>query len=237
MDIPGYARYIKYFKKIHGNNFRVFLFVFEGNDFPDETVAKKEEDTIKSKIIINLKELVRYVRNYFTRLNLYRYSYSLFTVIFAANDTSEPVIIENIHDHKIGFLKVYADVTRRKNYNPNQDIKEALNSVRDSLEIIYFVPDKYRVYHEIDKEKKEPLPNAQWDYLNGVCRKLNIKCINLTEDLIKESKRLLREENKFTWWKDDTHWNKYGIAVGARAVAEAIRQKEEIANKFSSASK
>ena len=135
-------------------------------------------------------------------------------------------MVRNIHGHKICFLKEYADVTNRKQYKPNEDIENALISIKDNIGCIYFIPEKYRVYYDIDGDQKEPLPNVHWDYLNGLCKKLNIKCVNLTDDLTKESKRLLAE-NKFTWWQDDTHWNKYGIAVAARAVAATIKKGGE----------
>ncbi|NQT06172.1 MAG: hypothetical protein HQ575_01380 [Candidatus Omnitrophica bacterium] len=39
--------------------------------------------------------------------------------------------------------------------------------------------------------------------------------------LIDESRRLL-DEGKFTYWRDDTHWNGYGISKAAEVVYEAV---------------
>jgi hypothetical protein len=75
----------------------------------------------------------------------------------------------------------------------------------------------------------ETLPSAQWDYLNGICRKYTLRCTDLTAPLVRESARLLKK-GEFTWWRDDTHWNRHGIAVAARVVAGdvgASRGKEK----------
>jgi hypothetical protein len=40
----------------------------------------------------------------------------------------------------------------------------------------------------------------------------------------------LLKKGEFTWWRDDTHWNRHGIAVAARVVAGdvgASRGKEK----------
>ena len=66
------------------------------------------------------------------------------------------------------------------------------------------------------------MPNANWEYLNTICQKLDIKLINLTEPLITRAKFLLKEKNQLVWWKDDTHWNKEGIAVAAKEVYKNI---------------
>jgi hypothetical protein len=41
--------------------------------------------------------------------------------------------------------------------------------------------------------------------------------VDLTRPLQEESQRLL-PEGKLTFWSDDTHWNRYGVAVAAREV-------------------
>ena len=67
------------------------------------------------------------------------------------------------------------------------------------------------------------LPNAQWEYVQATAGRLGVRCENLTGPLQEESRRLL-PSGKLTFWKDDSHWNRYGIAVAAREV-QAFLQK------------
>ena len=43
--------------------------------------------------------------------------------------------------------------------------------------------------------------------------------------MIDASKTLLKED-KYTFWKDDSHWNKYGIGVAAKVVSDYIDSKK-----------
>jgi hypothetical protein len=53
---------------------------------------------------------------------------------------------------------------------------------------------------------------------------LGIRCVNLTGPLQEESRRLL-PEGKLTFWKDDSHWNRYGMGVAARQVQAFLQGK------------
>ena len=110
----------------------------------------------------------------------------------------------------------------RKTVPGKKRFYQELALIRDDISYIFFIPTKYRVYYDfIEKEEKGQLPNAQWEYLSNVSEKLNLKCINLTQPLIEESKKII-SKNKLTYWKDDTHWNKYGISVAARIVYDSV---------------
>ena len=226
-NIINYVRYLKYFKKTYGSNFKAFIFVFEGNDFPNRRQGKRERPLL-SRIGLYLKDGVKRYRNCITRTGLYRYTFSIYLKLRYSRKAGSQVMVRNIHGHKLGFLKGYVEVTQRTHYGPRKNIEKALSSIKNNIAGIFFIPTKYRVYYDLNGDKNKPLPNSQWDYLQGVCQKLHLKCYNLTADLTKESKRLLAAD-KFTWWKDDTHWNKYGIAVAAAAVAAAINHQKATA--------
>ncbi|MEJ2071405.1 MAG: hypothetical protein P8X58_13550 [Syntrophobacterales bacterium] len=57
---------------------------------------------------------------------------------------------------------------------------------------------------------------------------MGVRCVNLTGPLQEESRRLL-PEGKLTFWKDDSHWNRYGMAVAARTI-QAFWQKQEVSD-------
>jgi hypothetical protein len=90
----------------------------------------------------------------------------------------------------------------------------------DNLEHVFFIPTKYRVYHR-HLGRQEPLPHAQWSALHEICEDSDLRCTDLTSELTERSEDLLAR-GELTWWRDDTHWNRHGIAVAAGRVAEIL---------------
>jgi hypothetical protein len=223
-DITGYCRYVKAFERKYGNNFKVFMFAYEGNDFPAKYTVKKVKKPITSRVGRSLKDLVLRCRSRITRTDLYRLTYIKYLNFIHRKDAINKTFVENVSGHKIAFSREYSEEAQRAVYPGNEDIEKAIASIKDRIECIFLIPTKYRVYHNLDREGGNGLPrNAQWDFLNHIAQKYQIRCINLTDDLTAKAKRMLKEENKLIWWADDSHWNKYGIAVAARAVHEVIR--------------
>jgi hypothetical protein len=220
-DITGYSRYIRAFEKKYGGNFRALMFVFEGNDFPVRYTRKKEKKKFTSIIGRHLKDAVARYRNPLTLSSLYRLTYIKYLALKHHDNPADKTVVEAIHGHKLAFLKEYVEITRRAAYHPNEDIEAALAAVKDKIACIFFIPEKYRVYHHLERGGDASLPNAQWEFLKRLAGKYHIKCVNLTEPLTQESKKLLAED-KFTWWTDDTHWNRYGIAVAAAQVQKVV---------------
>jgi hypothetical protein len=208
-NLADYASYIHSFQQSHGNDFRVLLFIFEGNDF-EESRARPEY------------ALARFGRRYyslFSDFNTYRVTMSLYKRLTRgrAIHAGSAIEVHELAGKKVAFYQPYIAVTRRASWPEPQGFEQTLAGLKPVLERVYFVPTKYRVYFKHLKPD-EKLPNAQWDYLNGLCRKYQLRCSNLTEPLVRESDALLKQ-GEFTWWRDDTHWNRHGIAVAARMVA------------------
>lgn len=208
-NLADYASYIRGFRQRHGENFRVLLFLFEGNDF-DESRSRPEN------------VLARYGRRYysmFSEFNTYRVTMSLYKRYLrgrATRNGNEGEVTE-VGGKKVAFYRHYMDVTRRARLDDVEGFDATLASIRPDIERIYFIPTKYRVYAGHLKGG-EALPNAQWDYLNGLCQKYVLHCTNLTAPLTREADALLKK-GEYVWWRDDTHWNRAGIAVAARIVA------------------
>lgn len=227
-DITGYSRYVRGFQRKYGSNFKVFLFIYEGNDFPEKYTGVKQEKAITSRLGRHLKDLVARYRNILTRTDLYRLTYIQYENFKHRNIQANKTFVEDIHGHRITFSKEYTEVAKREVYKGNEDIENALAAIKDRIECIFFIPTKYRIYHNIDQQEPDLAHNAQWNFLNQIAKKYHIQCINLTEEIFKEAKKFMKEENKLIWWPDDSHWNKYGIAVGAKAVYEVLQAKGEI---------
>lgn len=208
-NLADYAAYIRSFQRRYGNGFRVLLFIFEGNDF-EESRARPEY------------ALARFGRRYyslFSEFNTYRVTMSLYKRLTRGRAIREGSAIELVElgGKKMAFFRQYIEVTRRASWPEPEGFEQTLAELKPVLDYVYFIPTKYRVYEKY-LELDGALPNAQWDYLNGLCRKYQLRCRNLTGPLIRESDALLKQ-GEFTWWRDDTHWNRHGIAVAARAVA------------------
>ena len=217
-DLVDYTRWIEHFYKNVNNSAKVLLFFFEGNDF--EKVKDRERDMPAWRLFLK-----RY-RNLFRFTGLGKFTHTQFNR-FKSRSREEPVLVSPIKGHKIGFLKKYVDITLRPSYpNPGR-FKERLERIKNSIEHIYFIPTKYRVYAELlNNGKNENLPNAQWEYLASAAQSMGIPSTDLTRPLSEAAKTLLDKE-LFVWWKDDTHWNKYGIAVTAKAVAESLAKEQK----------
>jgi hypothetical protein len=217
--IREYVQYITYMRQRFGNNFQALIFLFEGNDFPEKfkAAAPPKKDNPVS----------RYFREYkafFRETNVYRYTFSLYQRFFKKKWQSEVLEINN---HRMGFLTDYIKVTRRKHYDLPEDLVAMLASVKENIGHIFFIPTKYRVYYPLAQpDQAASLPHAQWEAVARLGRRLKIGCTDLTGPL-QEASRRLSQDNRFTYWKDDTHWNKWGIAVAAQVLADK-RQKGEI---------
>lgn len=207
-----YAAYIRGFVQRHGESFRVLLFLFEGNDF-EESRGRKDS------------KLARYGRRYyemFSGFSTYRVTKSLLKRVTHARSiqAGEDLEVAELGGKKIAFYRRYMNVTRQTQLPNPEGFERAMESMRPYIERVYFIPTKYRVYSG-HINATEALPNTQWQYLRGVCQKFQLRCTDLTTPLVRESDALL-EQGQFTWWRDDTHWNRRGIAVAARVVAAEL---------------
>jgi hypothetical protein len=221
--IPEYVKYILYFQKRYGHDFKVLLFLFEGNDFP-ESVSRRQ--------LIIRKPAFKAIRDrykaFFEETILYRYTYSLIAKRTKRLLGAEALVVNG---HKMADFTEYVSVTRREEYRIPERIIPMLSLVRNRIDHIFFIPTKYRVYYPfLDKDNQKPLPNAQWEAVKALSQKLNVGCTDLTGPLI-DASRLLLKEDKYTFWKDDSHWNRHGIAVAARVVSDYIDSREASAPK------
>ena len=216
-----YAAYVRGFAKRHGTNFRVLLFLFEGNDFEESRGRKASA-------------LARYGRRYyemFSEFNTYRVTGSLLKRVTRARSihAGSDLEIVTLGGKKVAFYRLYRDVTRRANIPNPEGFEIAMESMRPYIEHVYFIPTKYRVYAQ-HVQPSGAVPNAQWQYLDGVCRKQQLRCTNLTAPLVNAADTLLKQ-GEFVWWRDDTHWNRNGIAVAARAIAADLGAKKSPDNR------
>jgi len=234
-EVHSYVRYVQTFFKTHpSSDARVLLFLFEGNDFPPgqppSTDKIHKTEAPPSAFRIARKEFQQSLKE----LVVYRYAYSLFHILhqqWRRADYPQVTVfkVQGSRDLYLGFMDGYIKVTRRASYDGGEEFLEKLARIKDRLAGIFFIPTKFRVYYNmLDLEPRPPLPDAQWAFLQEQARRLGVRCVNLTGPLQEESRRLL-PEGKLTFWKDDSHWNRYGMAVAARTI-QAFWQEQGISS-------
>lgn len=219
-DIADYVSNINKFKAKYGSDFKALMFIFEGNDFIRKATINKIDAVRNFKVVY--KNLLREYKSFFSRTYLYRYTYAAYKSITKNINVNEVKVID-INGHRMGYHDDGTEVVTRESYDFPPYWAEGIASVKNNLESIIFIPAKYRVYHDFpNPAPKDKLPSANWESIRNLGLKLGIPTIDLTQPLREESKELLKK-NEFTFWKDDTHWNRNGMAVAARVICERIR--------------
>lgn len=213
-DVVDYAAYVAGFKSTHNTDARVLLFIFEGNDFVETRVRRHSAAAMFLKRYSNL----------FSGTNVFRVTRSLYerALRSAKISASQYLTTYSLNGREIAFLNGYIETTRHASQAPIGSFERAIQSMRDDIGHVFFIPTKYRVYQK-HVNPGEVLPNASWDYLQRVCRENRLACTNLTQPLIEASDKLLAR-GELSWWRDDTHWNRNGIAVAARVVAARLAE-------------
>jgi len=220
-EIPAYIKKYNFFKKKYNNKFKSIFLIFEGNDFPCP-VNIPNESSLKQKLKKSFfYRIFFYVRQFYRELKVYRLFYNLTSRL--TKKEQKVVVIKKIKNDNIGFYKEYMDVTKNdKQCESWNYIKDIFVKIRNEIELIVFIPTKYRVYSNLIEPFNNKLPNEQWQFVETMSKEINIKAINLTEPLITASKELIKT-NQYTYWRDDTHWNANGIKVAAEEIVKIIK--------------
>jgi SGNH hydrolase-like domain, acetyltransferase AlgX len=230
-ELHSYVRYVEGFFKTHPSGPQALIFLFEGNDFPlpkpgRTTPAKKKDASGPSSFEIARKEFQQSLKE----LLVYRYAFSLYHILKnrlwpSAHPKVTVLTLQGPDHQQMGFLNAYVAATKRASSDAGDDFFLKLARIKEHLGGIFFIPTKFRVYYTmLEGGPRPPLPNAQWEYLQATASRLGVRCVNLTGPLQEESRRLL-PEGKLTFWKDDSHWNRYGMAVAAREVQAFLQNR------------
>jgi hypothetical protein len=215
-DPYDYLLYVEGFRRRHGDDFRILLFLFEGNDFRDSLSHPDR------RRVSGLESKLKRLRMIFSDRSVYRVTRVLYdrAVRRKAIADSELVSVTELAAAPFGVHKSYSWVSTREQYRAPEELRIILDLMGDNLEHVFFIPTKYRVYHR-HLGRQEPLPHAQWSALHEICEDSDLRCTDLTSELTERSEDLLAR-GELTWWRDDTHWNRHGIAVAAGRVAEIL---------------
>ena len=229
LNPAGYeAKFNKYNDVLSGGR-NVLLFYFEGNDFmvnyPTTDGVNREILSLRSvkQLIYKLEDFKSiYLKKVYPKSFRFskvvnrksRLSYSIIESLVLGTDDAQyvpQVVVEEIGGQKVGFLKSYNDVSNVKNLDTYIWSEKKL---LDRIKYVFFIPTKYRVYHDLDE-------NLPLQILSDRYNKLGVRVINLTPILKNEAKEKL-EINEFVYWRDDTHWNGTGISIVADYIVDLL---------------
>jgi len=215
-----YVSKVKEMNKFAGTSFKGVMLFFEGNDF------RCENDYVNRKSDSRLESALTYVPEALQKLDLYRLFFGLTRralSLVKSEHHSDDVIVYDILK-PVAFHKGYKNVTERKDPCWHWSrIVNPLKEVSSSIQLIVFVPDKYRVYYNFIYDSEVSLPKTQSNFIRNVASELGIQYLDLTDPLIIGSAELLKNE-KYTWWRDDTHWGPEGISIAAAEIARMLNK-------------
>ena len=215
-DLYAYATRIQAFANDHKGP--VYLFLSEGEDFGHY-----------SKTLRPL--LHRYVRLMETTA-MAKFCIMQLESLRAADSASavSTLPLENI---RIAFSQANISETRKPRCAAGEVFPVLIASLKDSVDGIFFIPTKYRVYALLlETADASTLPSADWDFLKAACDAAKIPCYNLTEPLQAEARNTWEKSRDLLWWPDDTHWNRNGVTVAAHTIA-ALQKPEEFGQPLS----
>lgn len=201
------------------------LFYFEGNDFQP---IQESEAVLRTRVPSLLQDMVGgYVSAVRKPFELSRVAYGLWTRAMARargpgqEHAARVAVVHRVAGHDMAFLRGYAEVVQRASYDDYGFIaSQLIDAIPD---LVVFIPDKYRIYGPlVDGAVDTAFPDAQWQHLERVASAAGIVAVNATQALFERAVELL-PEGRTVFWRDDTHWNTEGSAVGAKVVATALR--------------
>ena len=209
-DISHYFETIKFFRdKLNFNNKKYVMLIFQGNDFLNYKVVKKNSyhkyidnkflhHYFKFKIFFNFHPLIKYI------------SYSI-----NKNEKQFQKVYElEIKKNDVLFKHDYIYKSVQKVNSLNNIFKKYKNYLPES---IIFIPTKFEVYCEFINNMSCP-KTEHFSVLQNEPLLSEVKVLNSKYFLKRKALDLMNSENKFIYEIDDTHLNK----IGVRYLAEFI---------------
>jgi len=195
---------------------RLLLFLFEGNDFSLKERSPNEIEA--SSWDMNRKLMLAGLGN---PLRLSDLTFGASRRAWRMLWPVRGAVVDVLHTPAghIGFLGHY--VERAKESEQSLDIEQS-PAIRERVEraiaCIFFIPTKYRVYAPLLDEPALPEPAPALRAIERYYQSLSVPVVDLTPSLRRRA-RVLFEEKRTVFWRDDTHWNAEGITVAAGEVA------------------
>jgi hypothetical protein len=223
-EIRDYVARLRWVEQRHGGAFRAIIAVFEGNDFRCRSSQRIDPEIRWHRIFQYIPSAIRELESYRVLFGLTRRVYHLHLARDrVAEDLS--VFVARYGEQDVGFLKSYLETAAASEACTWEEQRELLESVAKRTALLVFVPTKYRVYGSLRRGEDELLPpSASAGLMQRLAAELEVPYLDLTPSLVAASEALLAR-GRYTFWRDDTHWNAAGIRAAADAIAERLRSE------------
>ena len=235
-DPESYEFHIKKNLKHMDKNIKLLIFYFAGNDFEYHFENNNKYlnyngiqiPYLKYKIRFGYERLERnkdklfieklstlYKNNFFYK-KIRPKSQRAYKKILSKWTNACLVEIQNIKNFDIGFY--YKEIKNYKNVSTHiitdQEILKKIYKV-------YYIPTKYIIYKKYFN--KEETKKNDLVYLKENYKKLGIQVEDLTPILQQAADDNLKND-KFIYWRDDTHWNKLGIITAMKFIENDLKK-------------
>lgn len=225
-ELEDYVARLRLLERRHGAGFKGIFVLFEGNDFRCARADRRPERR-RSGIFRYLPGFVRELESYRALYGLTRRAYHAH---LARDQVREDlsVLVKRYGDGDVAFLKKYASASRQPGACTWDEHRRLLQSISDRIALLVFVPTKYRVYASLPDGREELPPSSSAAFLRQLAHDLSVPYLDLTPALVAASQELL-PQGRYTYWRDDTHWNENGIRVAAHEIATLLRAEHLVA--------
>ena len=136
------------------------------------------------------------------------------------NISSEKIDIKKIGKSYVGFYKGYNQIS---SYSKLDTYKWKNENLLKRVSAIFLIPTKNRVYNNISK-------NEAFIVLKQKYSEFCFPVFDLTATLKNEAKKILINQ-KYVFWRDDTHWNNIGMSVASNFITTYLNQIKKNNNK------
>lgn len=217
-----------------GKDTQILLFYFAGNDFNYQ--FKKDKKYIyhdgapipylKYKIRFGYQRLERNKDKVFIKIlsNIYEKNFFYKKIRPKSQRLTKKILARwtkncSVEYHKINNTKIGFYYNSPKNFT-NVSTKIITNQkILNKIKKIYYIPTKIQIYSKYINNEK--INKDDYEYLKLNYEKLGIEVEDLTNILILSAEKHLKQ-NKFIYWKDDTHWNELGIISAMKYISNDL---------------
>jgi len=229
-DPEQYEERTKAFLGKFSGGVEVYIFYFEGNDFPSRYENLQYQNlsaAARAKNIYYELEQVfdKYLKfahknnNEFFR-KVRSMSHLINGKFFDFSDYGE-VIYREINGEMFGFHRVYMDRALHSKDLESYIFKD--QGVLKRVKGVFFIPTKYRVYSPAMNILIDD--NGGLEFLRRNYTPMGIPVYDLTTCLQVAAQKLITK-NEYVFYRDDTHWNGNGIRAGMSCVWTSLHEND-----------
>ena len=219
-NISAYNKRHSFFKRINPDAKFLYL-VFEGNDFLNQNSPSIKP---KTRPWHHARKFYIPIVNLYRDLPLRKLIYlkmKELNAVSSAGTEKNKVLVKKLDSGRLqAFSKTYIKRTNLDQWISSQDEAYIFKNI-DSICGFIYVPTAYGTYIS-KKTLKERHPTLFKQFSGFQNRGIDV--VDLTLSLRKAA---AKEHNSTStspiWWSDDTHWNSYGIKVGALTSIKSLK--------------